>query len=34
VTADGERFLVIENLPSQEADAIFLTLNWTSALRR
>jgi Tol biopolymer transport system component len=34
VTADGERFLVIENLPAPDADAIAVTTNWSSLLRR
>jgi eukaryotic-like serine/threonine-protein kinase len=34
VTADGERFLVIENLPAPDADAIVVTTNWSSLLRR
>ncbi len=34
VTADGERFLVIENLPAPDADAIAVTTNWPSLLRR
>ncbi len=34
VTADGERFLVVENLPGQGADAIVVTTSWTSRLGR
>ena len=34
VTSDGERFLVIENLPAPDADAIAVTTNWPSLLRR
>ena len=34
VTADGERFLAVENLPAPEADAITVTVNWFSLLRR
>jgi hypothetical protein len=34
VTADGERFLVIENVPAPDADAISVTTNWPPLLRR
>jgi hypothetical protein len=34
VTADGQRFLIILNVPSPDADAIALTVNWFSLLRR
>jgi serine/threonine protein kinase/Tol biopolymer transport system component len=34
VTSDGERFLVVENLPGQGADAIVVTTSWTSRLGR
>ncbi len=34
VTADGQRFLVVVNLPAPDADAISLTINWFSLLRR
>jgi Tol biopolymer transport system component len=33
VTADGQRFLVVENLPAPGADAIAVTVNWLSLLR-
>ncbi|MBK8725509.1 MAG: serine/threonine-protein kinase [Holophagaceae bacterium] len=32
VTPDGERFLIVENLPGQGADAIVVTANWTARL--
>ena len=34
VTGDGERFLVAANVPAPDADAITVTVNWTSALKR
>jgi Tol biopolymer transport system component len=34
VTADGQRFLVVANMPAPDADAISVTVNWTSLLRR
>ena len=34
VTGDGERFLALETVPVQDADAITVTVNWTSALKR
>jgi Tol biopolymer transport system component len=34
VTADGSRFLAVLNLPAQDADAISVTVNWPSLLRR
>lgn len=34
VTGDGSRFLVVENLPAPDANAITVTANWLSTLRR
>lgn len=34
VTGDGSRFLVVENLPDPDANAITVTTNWISRLRR
>ncbi|HSS43833.1 MAG TPA: hypothetical protein VLO07_00715, partial [Thermoanaerobaculia bacterium] len=34
VTGNGERFLVIVNVPVQDAEAIAVTLNWPSLLKR
>ena len=34
VTADGQRFLAIENLAAPDADAIAVTVNWYSLLSR
>jgi Tol biopolymer transport system component/predicted Ser/Thr protein kinase len=34
VTADGQRFLVVVNMPAPDADAIAVTVNWFSLLRR
>jgi hypothetical protein len=34
VTGDGERFLAVVNVPVPDADAILVTVNWTSALKR
>jgi hypothetical protein len=34
VTADGQRFLVVANMPAPDADAITVTVNWPSLLGR
>jgi eukaryotic-like serine/threonine-protein kinase len=34
VTVDGQRFLAVVNMPVPDADAITVTVNWTSALKR
>ncbi|HEY6928864.1 MAG TPA: hypothetical protein VJA66_04230, partial [Thermoanaerobaculia bacterium] len=34
VTANGERFLVAMNVPVSDADAISVTVNWPSLIRR
>jgi Tol biopolymer transport system component/predicted Ser/Thr protein kinase len=34
VTADGQRFLVVVNMPAPDADAISMTVNWLSLLGR
>jgi eukaryotic-like serine/threonine-protein kinase len=34
VTADGQRFLVVVNMPAPDAEAISVTVNWFSLLRR
>ncbi len=34
VTGDGQRFLVVANMPAPDADAISVTVNWSSLLRR
>ncbi len=34
VTSDGERFLAIANVPVPDADAITVTVNWPSVLKR
>jgi Tol biopolymer transport system component len=34
VTGDGQRFLALVNMPVPDADAITVTVNWTSALKR
>ncbi len=34
VTANGERFLVVENLPSEDTEAISLAVNWESLLHQ
>jgi eukaryotic-like serine/threonine-protein kinase len=34
VTADGQRFLVVVNMPAPDADAVAVTVNWFSLLRR
>ncbi len=34
VTADGQRFLAVVNMPAADADAISVTINWFSLLRR
>ncbi len=34
VTADGQRFLIVVNMPAPDADAISVTVNWSSLLRR
>jgi hypothetical protein len=34
VTGGGERFLAIANVPAPDADAITVTVNWSSVLKR
>ncbi len=34
VTADGQRFLAVLNMPAPDADAIIVTVNWISLVRR
>jgi hypothetical protein len=34
VTGDGERFLAVVNVPVADADAIAVTTNWLSLLKR
>ena len=34
VTGDGQRFLAVVNVPVPDADAITVTVNWTSVLKR
>ena len=34
VTADGQRFLVVANMPAPDADSISVTVNWFSRLGR
>jgi hypothetical protein len=34
VTADGQRFLAVVNMPAPDADAISVTVNWFSLLKR
>ena len=33
VTADGERFLAVANLPAPDADAITVVVNWPALIR-
>ncbi len=34
VTADGQRFLVVVNMPAPDANALAVTVNWFSLLKR